>query len=87
MLLHELQSSLILMEYESFFSNISSPVVPSPRVNPCTKRPFSYFNETANPSILSYIYSTLPIFSRIRWSNFLKSSSLNALPKLNIGVS
>ncbi len=40
-----------------------SPTVPSPRVVPWTKRPDSYFNETARPSIFSsHMYSTSPTF-------------------------
>ena len=32
---------------------ISSPILPSPLVEPCTKIPFSYLSEIARPSILS----------------------------------
>ena len=40
------------------FSVISSPLVPSPRVTPLIKRPFSYQNDKATPSNFnSHIYS------------------------------
>ena len=69
----------------------SSPVVPSPRVAPWTKRPASYRREMARPSIFSSATyrggsSSGPSSRWTRASNARSSASSNALPRLSIGA-
>ena len=57
------------------FSVTSSPVTPSPRVEPRTNRPSRYSSATESPSNLgSTTYSTSPTASRTRRSNSRSSS-------------
>ena len=67
---------------------ISSPIFPSPLVEPCTKIPFSYLSEIARPSILSsqitsgdWIFNWLEILV----NHFSICSLLKTLLKLNRG--
>src|SRR5882672_1033557 len=71
------------------FAVTSSPVYPSPRVAPCTKRPLSYNRLIASPSNFgsaAYSISSLPSPSRTRRSNPITSSSVKALLRESIGV-
>ncbi|AEH54705.1 hypothetical protein BCO26_2646 [Heyndrickxia coagulans 2-6] len=68
---------------------MSSPIVPSPLVDPWTNKPFSYLSEIASPSIFSshtYSYGS-PAVSRTLRSKSRRSASLKAFARLSIGVS
>ena len=69
------------------FSVTSSPVTPSPRVEPRTNRPFSYSKATERPSNLgSTTYSTGPTASRTRRSKASSSSSEKESCRLSKGT-
>ncbi len=69
------------------FCVTSSPVKPSPRVEPRTNTPFSYSSETESPSIFistTYSNSESPIALRMLLSKFSNSPLENAFAKLSI---
>ena len=71
----------------------SSPITPSPRVDPCTKRPFSYVSEIARPSIFGSTPKrtsrepspSCSITARARRYQSASSSGPRALARLSMG--
>ncbi len=70
------------------FGVTSSPMLPSPRVEPCTRRPCSYTNDSDSPSIFnSTLYATAsstPLCNRAAQS--CSSPSENTSPIDSIGT-